>query len=61
MASSLTAFGLALLLPFSLLAPWLGFVPLPASLLAALAGLMVAYLTVVYAVRRWFFARYGLG
>jgi len=60
-ASSLTAFGLAVALPFSPLAPWLGFVPLPASLLAALAGLTVAYLAVVYAVRRWFFARYGLG
>jgi len=60
-ASSLTAFGLAVALPFSPLAPWLGFVPLPASLLAALAGVTVAYLAVVYAVRRWFFARYGLG
>ena len=60
-ASSLTAFGLAVALPFSPLAPWLGFVPLPASLLAALAGVTVAYLAVVYAARRWFFARYGLG
>ena len=60
-ASSLTAFGLAMALPFSPLAPWLGFVPLPASLMAALAGLAVPYLAVVYAVRRWFFARYGFG
>ena len=60
-ASSLTAFGLAVALPFSPLAPWLGFVPLPASLLAALAGITVTYLAVVYAARRWFFARYGLG
>lgn len=60
-ASSLTAFGLAVALPFLPLAPWLGFVPLPASLLAALAGVTAAYLAVVYAVRRWFFARYGLG
>jgi Mg2+-importing ATPase len=60
-ASSLTAFGLAVALPFSPFAPWLGFVPLPASLLAALAGVTVTYLAVVYGVRRWFFARYGLG
>ena len=60
-ASSLSAFAVAMALPFSPLAPWLGFVPLPASLVAALAGLTVAYLAVVYAVRRWFFARHGFG
>ena len=59
-ASSLIAFSLAVALPYSPLAPWLG-VPMPATVLAALALVTVAYLVLVHSVKRWFFMRYQLG
>jgi Mg2+-importing ATPase len=59
-ASTLLAFLLAVILPYLPFAPWLGFVPVPASLLAALALVTVTYLASVYLVKRWFFARYQL-
>ena len=59
-ASSLCAFALAVALPYSPLAPWLGFVPLSAPLLGALALVTIAYLASVYGIKRWFFARYKL-
>ncbi|MGC2461729.1 MAG: hypothetical protein WA446_12280 [Steroidobacteraceae bacterium] len=58
--SSLAAFGLAVALPYLPLAHWLGFVPMPAPVLGALALVTVTYLVAVYAVKRWFFARYQL-
>jgi len=59
-ASSLCAFALAVALPYSPLAPWLGFVPLSAPLLGALALVTGVYLASVYGIKRWFFARYKL-
>ena len=59
-ASSLSAFGLAVALPYSPLAHWLGFVPLPATVMGALALVTVSYLVTVYGVKRWFFKRYQL-
>ncbi len=59
-ASTLLAFGVAVALPYSPLAPWLGFVPLPAALMGALALVTIAYLVLVYVVKRWFFKRYQL-
>jgi Mg2+-importing ATPase len=59
-ASSLCAFALAVVLPFSPLAHWLGFVSLPAGLIGALTLVTVTYLIAVYCVKRWFFAHYGL-
>ena len=58
--STLLAFAVAVALPYSPLAPWLGFVPVPAALMAALALVTVAYLVLVYVVKRWFFERYQL-
>ncbi|MGO8953571.1 MAG: magnesium-translocating P-type ATPase [Rhodomicrobium sp.] len=58
--SSLLAFAVAVILPYSPLAPWLGFVPPPAALMGALAPVTVAYLGTVYVVKRWFFKRYQL-
>jgi len=55
--SSLGIVGVALLLPYSPLAPWLGFVALPASFLLAIAGLVVAYLCLAEGAKRWFYAR----
>src|SRR5574337_356380 len=60
-ASSLSAVAVAVGLPYSPLAPWLGFAPIPASLLAALTLVAAVYLGAVYLVTRWFFTRYQLG
>jgi Mg2+-importing ATPase len=55
-ASTLTAFAVAVALPYTPLAGLLGFTPLPAALLAALAAITAAYLVTVYGVKCWFFA-----
>ena len=60
-ASSLSAFALAVALPYSPLAPWLGFVPVPAAMMGALALVTVAYLLVVFGVKHFFFNRYLVG
>ncbi len=59
-ASSLFAFAVAITLPYMPFAHWLGFVPVPASLMGALALVTVTYLAAVYGVKRWFFAHYRL-
>jgi Mg2+-importing ATPase len=58
--STLVATALAVVLPYSPLASWLGFVPLPASVMGALALVTVIYLALVFFVKRWFFKRYQL-
>jgi Mg2+-importing ATPase len=60
-ASTLFAFALAVVLPYSPLADWLGFVPLSVNVLGALALVVIAYLLAVYGMKRWFFTRYQLG
>jgi len=59
--TSLAAVGLALLLPFTAAGAWLGFVPMPGKLMAALALVTLVYLGLVFVARRWFFARFELG
>ena len=59
-ASSLAAFAVALALPYLPFAHWLGFVPMPAALVGALALVTVTYLATVYGVKRWFYAHYKL-
>jgi len=59
-ASSLLAVSLAVALPYSPLAHWLGFVPPSAALMGALGLVTVAYLAFVYVVKQWFFKRYQL-
>jgi P-type Mg2+ transporter len=58
--SSISALAIAVLLPYSPLAPWLGFVPLPADTMGALILVTAIYLATVYGAKRWFFARYRL-
>lgn len=43
---------------YSPLAHWIGFVPMPATVLGALALATIAYLVAVYGAKRWFFKRY---
>ena len=59
-ASTLLAFAVAGALPYSPLAPWLGFVPVPAALMGALVLVTITYLVLVYFVKRWFFKHYQL-
>jgi P-type Mg2+ transporter len=59
-ASTLLALAVAVALPYSPLAPWLGFVPPSAALMGALALVTMAYLVLVHVVKRWFFKRYQL-
>ena len=55
-AASLPVFAAALALPYSPATSWLGFVPLTASMLGAMALLTTAYLLTVFGVKRWFFS-----
>lgn len=59
-AASLAAVAVALLLPYTFAAHWLGFTAMPANLLSALMAITMVYLVTVYSVRRWFFVRHGL-
>jgi Mg2+-importing ATPase len=45
-------------LPFTPLAPWLGFVPLPPLFFGFLFVMVVTYLGVVEVAKRWFYRRY---
>jgi Mg2+-importing ATPase len=47
-------------LPYTPLGPWLGFTPLPPSLLGAIALLAATYLFLVQAVKTWFYRRHAL-
>ena len=60
-ASTLFAFALAVALPYSPLAHWLGFTPVPATVWARSRRYAVTYLVAVHWLKRWFFARYQLG
>ncbi len=52
------AAGGGLLLPFTPLAPWLGFTPLPPLFFGVLVAMVAAYLVLVEAVKGWFYRRY---
>jgi Mg2+-importing ATPase len=61
MASTLGALLAAVAIPYTPVAPWFGFVPLPGPVLAALAGVTAAYLAAVQLAKSWFFARHQIG
>jgi Mg2+-importing ATPase len=48
------------LLPFTPLAPWLGFTPLPPLFFAFLVTMVLAYLGLMEAVKRWFYRHYPM-
>jgi Mg2+-importing ATPase len=58
--SVLAVVTIAVGLPYTRLGTLLGFVPLPAALLAAIAGLAFTYLLLVQAVKTWFYRRHAL-
>ena len=51
--TSLLVVSVALVLPFTPVGPWFGLTPLPASFYAVLAGMVMVYLTLVQALKRW--------
>jgi Mg2+-importing ATPase len=55
-----TSLAIGIALPFSPLAGWLGFVPLPPLFFGALLAMTVAYLVLVEGVKRWFYRRYPM-
>jgi Mg2+-importing ATPase len=57
--TSLTVVALAVALPFSPLASWLGFVPLPAPFLAMLVVLVGVYLMLAQACKHWVYRAHG--
>jgi Mg2+-importing ATPase len=59
-AGSLSVIALAVLLPFTSLGVWFGFVPPPPGLLAMLAGLTAAYLVAAQLAKIWFNKRHGV-
>jgi Mg2+-importing ATPase len=57
LASSLSAFALAVAIPYSPFAHWLGFVPVMGTLVLV----VITYLAAVYGAQRWFFIQHQLG
>lgn len=55
--TSLAVVVTAMILPFTLLAPYLGFTPLPISFFGLLAALLIAYLVMVEGGKQWFYRR----
>jgi len=59
-ATSLGVVFFAMALPFTPLAPLLGFSPLPAAFFGLLSALLAAYLLMVEAGKQWFYRRHAL-
>ena len=55
--TSLSVVATAMLLPFTPLAPYLGFTPLPGSFFGLLTVLLIAYLVMVEGGKQWFYRR----
>jgi Mg2+-importing ATPase len=60
-ASSLAVVGAAILLPYTIVGRWFGFVPPPPLLLLALAAMTALYLVAAEGAKRWFYARWAPG
>lgn len=58
LAATAAAVALGWLIPYSPLAPLIGFTPLPAPALAAIVAITAAYLVAVEGVKGWFYARW---
>ena len=59
-ATTLAVCAVGIALPYSVLGPALGFVPLPWAYWPALAVLLLAYCALAHAVKAWFVRRWGL-
>ena len=59
LASTLLIMGIGAWLPFSPLAHWLGFVPLPPVYFLWIAGFLLAYSILTHLVKMWFIRKFG--
>ncbi len=59
-ATSIAVAAVGVLLPYTALGRWFGFVPLPLGFLVALGGMVACYLILADLVKRWFFRRISL-
>jgi Mg2+-importing ATPase len=57
--TTLSIMAAAVILPYSPVAPFLGFVPLPPIYWAWIAGFLLAYAVLTHGVKRWFNAKFG--
>jgi Mg2+-importing ATPase len=57
--TTLSIMAAAVVLPYSPLAPFLGFVPLPPIYWAWIGGFLLAYSVLTHGVKRWFNAKFG--
>jgi Mg2+-importing ATPase len=55
--TSIAVAAAGVLLPYTALGRWFGFVPLPSGFLVALGGMVACYLILADLVKRWFFRR----
>jgi len=58
--TTLLIMGIGSYLPYSPVANFLGFVPLPAIFWLWIAGFLLCYSTITHFVKAWFFNRYGI-
>ena len=56
--TSLAVVAVGILLPYTAIGRWFGFVPLPLPFLAALGAMVVCYLALAEGVKRWFYRRF---
>ena len=59
LTSTLLIMGLGAWLPFSPLAHWLGFVPLPPVYFLWISGYLLAYCVLTHNVKMWFARKFG--
>ncbi|MDE2463950.1 MAG: cation transporting ATPase C-terminal domain-containing protein, partial [Alphaproteobacteria bacterium] len=57
-ATSIAIAAVAVVLPYTALGSWFGFVPMPASLLVALSGMTLVYLVIAEGAKRWFYTKW---
>jgi P-type Mg2+ transporter len=57
---TLLIMGVAAYLPYSPLAPVLGFVPLPPIYWAWIGGFLIVYCALTHFVKTWFFRKFGV-
>ena len=55
--TSVAVVAAGILLPYSAIGRWFGFVPPPAAFLLALGGMVACYLLLAEGVKRWFYRR----
>jgi Mg2+-importing ATPase len=57
-ATSLAVAAAGIVLPYTMVGRWFGFVPLPLTFLVALGAMVICYLLLAEGVKRWFYHHY---